>query len=88
MATAVAEDAGEAHAARAHELRDSLAALRLIVEGLRDGVIHPATDAGILDQMMLHVRHLSDLLDDELHARETRYGATIARPVRIGAFLE
>jgi len=87
VATAVADDAGEAHAAHAHELRDSLAALRLIVEGLRDGVIDPATDAGILDQMMLHVRHLSDLLDDQLHARETRYGAAIARPVRIDAFL-
>ena len=52
------------------------------------GLIDAATETGILDQMMLHVRHLSDLLDDELHARETRYGATIARPVRIGAFLE
>ena len=65
-----------------------MAALRLIVEALRDGVVDPAKDAGILDQMMLHVRHLSDLLDDPLHARETRYEAVIARPVRIESFLE
>lgn len=88
MATAVADDAGEAHAARAHELRDSVAALRLIVEALRDGVVDPAQDPGILDQMMLHVRHLSDLLDDQLHAGETRCAAVITRPVRFKAFLE
>ena len=87
MAIAVSDDAGKAYAAHVHEVRDSLAALRLIVEGLREGVIDPAPESGILDQMMLHVRHLSELLDDELRARETRCGAAIARPVRIGAFL-
>ena len=51
-------------------------------------MIGAATETGILDQMMLHVLHLSELLDDKLRARETRYGAAIARPVRIGAFLE
>jgi signal transduction histidine kinase len=87
VAIAVSDGAGKAYAAHVHEVRDSLAALRLIVEGLREGVIDPAPESGILDQMMLHVRHLSEQLDDELRARETRCGAVIARPVRIGAFL-
>lgn len=68
-------------AKRRLEVRDSLAALRLIVEGLRDDVIDAATETGILDQMMLHVLHLSELLDDELRAHDARYGAAISRPV-------
>ena len=37
------------------------------------GLIDAATETGILDQMMLHVLHLSELLDDELRARARRF---------------
>ena len=68
-------------------MRDSLAALRLIVEGLRDGVLNAPPQSGVLDQMMLHVLLLSDLLDEPVRSRETRCGAAIAQRVRIASFL-
>ena len=68
-------------------MRDSLAALRLIVEGLRDGVLNAPPQSGVLDQMMLHVLLLSDLLDEQVRSRETRCGAAIAQRVRIASFL-
>jgi len=68
-------------------MRDSLAALRLIVEGLRDGVLNAPPQSGVLDQMMLHVLLLSDLLDEQVRSRETRCGAAIAQRVGIASFL-
>ena len=78
----------EGEAALSHDVGNSMAALRVIVEGLRDGVVKATPESGILDQMMLHVRLLSDLLDDRSHLGEARRGAAIVRPVRIGSFLE
>jgi len=88
VSIAVAEDAPEGDAALLHDVRNSLAALRLIVEGLRDGVVTATPESGVLEQMMLHVRLLSDLLDEQTQARETRWGTARGRPVPIGAFLE
>ena len=59
------EHVPEGEAALSHDLRNSVAALRVIVEGLRDGVVKATPESGILDQMMLHVRLLSDLLDEQ-----------------------
>lgn len=88
MSIAVADHAPEEDAALLHDVRNSLAALRLIVEGLRDGVVSATPESGVLEQMMLHVRLLSDLVDEQTQARETRWGAASGRPLRIGPFLE
>jgi signal transduction histidine kinase len=78
----------EGEAALSHDVRNSMAALRVIVEGLRDGVVKATPESGIPDQMMLHIRLLSDLLDDHSHLGEARQGAAGVGPVRIGCFLE
>jgi signal transduction histidine kinase len=88
VSIAVAHHAPEVDAALLHDVRNSLAALRLLVEGLRDGVVAATPDSGTLEQMMLHVRLLSDLLDEQTHARETRWGAASGQPLRIGPFLK
>ena len=82
------EHVPEGEAALSHDVRNSMAALRVIVEALRDGVVKATPESGVLDQMMLHVRLLSDLLDEQNHLGEPRRGATITRPVQIGSFLE
>ena len=88
MSIAEADHAPEVDAALLHDVRNSLAALRLLVDGLRDGVVAATPDSGVLEQMMLHVRLLSDLLEEQTHARETRWGAAGGQPLRIGPFLE
>ncbi len=87
MSIAATDHAPVPEAPLLHEARNSLAALRLIVQGLRDGVVDALPESGTLDQIMLHVHLLSDLLDEQVRARETRWGASNERPVRIGAFL-
>ena len=74
VATAIADPASSGEPASSHAVRNSLAALRLIVEALRDGVILATPESGVLDKMMVHVRLLSEHLDEQTHARETRYG--------------
>lgn len=74
-------------AALLHDVRNSLAALRLIADGLRDGVVDMTPETGILDQLMLHVLLLEDLLDELGHPRGTRWGTTNERSVQIGSFL-
>ena len=51
----------EGEATLSHDVRNSMAALRVTVAGLRDGVVKTTPGSGVLDQMMLHVRLLSDL---------------------------
>lgn len=88
MSIAPADHASQADAALSHDARNSLAVLRLLVEGLRDGVVVARDTAGLLDQMMLHVHLLSDLLEAQLHSREMRCGAVLPQPVAIGSVLE
>jgi len=88
VSIAVADHVPEGEAARSHDVRNSLAALRLLVEGVRDGVIEATQESGMLDQMLLHVRLLSELLDGGSHRHEAREGASIVRPVAIGPLIE
>ena len=74
VAIAMADPASTGEPASSHAVRNSLAALRLIVEALRDGVILATPESGVLDKMMVHVRLLSEHLDEQTHSRETRYG--------------
>jgi len=37
-------------------------------------VILATPESGVLDTMMVHVRLLSEHLDEQTHSRETRYG--------------
>lgn len=88
MLIAPADHASQADAALSHDVRNSLAVLRLLVEGLRDGVVVARDESGLLDQMMLHVHLLSDLFEAQLHSREMRCGAVLPpRPVAIGSVL-
>jgi len=88
VSTAPADHAREAEASRLHDVRNSLSVLRLIVEGLRDGVVDARVDMRIVDQMLPHVQLVSDLLDEEVRSDETRCGAPSGRPVQIGPLLE
>ena len=74
VAIAVADPPFIGEPASSHAVRNSLAALRLIVEALRDGMILATPESGVLDTMMVHVRLLSEHLDEQTHSRETRYG--------------
>ncbi|MGI8661137.1 MAG: hypothetical protein ACR2LH_08930 [Thermoleophilaceae bacterium] len=69
-------------------MRNSLSVVRLIVEGLRDGVVDARMDRGIVDQMLPHVQLLGDLLDEQARSGETRCGAPSERPLQIGPLLE
>jgi signal transduction histidine kinase len=51
-------------AAVSHDLRTPLASLRLLVDGLRDGVIEPAAAEAALASMDHHLRALGTLVDD------------------------
>ena len=51
-------------AAVSHDLRTPLASLRLLVDGLRDGVIEPAAVDEALERMDHHLRALGTLVDD------------------------
>lgn len=94
MAIAVADPAPEEQAfvsadgpaSRSHDAGNSVAALRVIVEGLRDGVV--SASPRFIDQMMLHVQLLSDLLDEHGHSHEHRHGAVAPGSVDVRAFLE
>jgi signal transduction histidine kinase len=47
-----------------HDLRTPITSLRLLADGLREGVIPPAERDAALDRMAVHLRALSRLIDD------------------------
>ncbi len=51
-------------AAVSHDLRTPLTSLRLISDAITDEVVDPATRRGYLEQMSVHIRSLSALIDD------------------------
>ena len=51
-------------AAVSHDLRTPLTSLRLIADAITDDVVDPATQRGYLEQMSVHIRSLSALIDD------------------------
>lgn len=72
----------------AHDMRDSLAALRLLVEAVRDGVLVAAPGSGTVDQMVLHVRLLEALLNAQCDGRERRHGSAGVQMVHVATLLE
>lgn len=81
-------DAFGDEAAISHDARNSIATLRLLVEGVHDGVLDATPESGVIEQMLLHVRLLSDLLGQRHQGAAVRAGAAIAHPVSIGGLLE
>jgi signal transduction histidine kinase len=52
-------------AAISHDLRTPLTSLRLLAQGIEDGLLDPAqVDQGYVEEMGLHVRSLSAMVDD------------------------
>lgn len=49
----------------AHQQRNALAALRLLVEGVRDGVLETTPGSGVLEGMVTQVTRLCELLDEQ-----------------------
>jgi signal transduction histidine kinase len=64
-------------AAVSHDLRTPLASLRLLVDGLRDGVIEPAAVDEALERMDHHLRALGTLVDDLFELARIDAGDTV-----------
>ncbi|MCP9488662.1 MAG: HAMP domain-containing histidine kinase [Solirubrobacteraceae bacterium MAG38_C4-C5] len=72
-----------------HDIRVSVTALRLLIEGMSDGVFDLA-DPSYLARMKTHVTFLTDLLEeppDTLEPVSTQVGPTL-RPTDLGVLLE
>lgn len=73
-----------------HDIRVSVTALRLLVEGMSDGVLEPGADSPYLARMKTHVTFLTDLLKelpDPLAPAPTHFGPT-TEPTDLGVLLE
>lgn len=73
-----------------HDIRVSVTALRLLIEGMSDGVLEPGAQPAHLARMKTHVTFLTDLLKepgDPLVPLPTQFGSTTA-PTDLGALLE
>jgi len=68
-----------------HDLRNSLAALRLLVEAVRDGVME-ATPSTV-DQMLVHVGLLGALIDAQSDGCARRRGVAASQAVCIASLL-
>jgi len=68
-----------------HDLRNSLAALRLLVEAVRDGVIEASPNT--VDQMLVHVRLLGALIDAQSDGCDRRRGVAASDAVCIASLL-
>jgi len=70
-----------------HDLRNSLAALRLLVEAVRDGVMEATPSSGTVDRMLVHVKLLGALIDAQGDGYGRRRGVAASHAVCIASLL-
>lgn len=70
-----------------HDIRNSVAALRLLVEAVRDGVLTATPASSAVAQMVVHVGLLEALINAQ-SAREERHGVALAHKADVATLLE